>query len=261
MLKFKRNLTNKPGAVTFNGKELYFHTQNRREKNRIKSFARKEPGTLEWISGFKQGEVFYDIGANIGIYSLPAASMVGKSGRVYAFEPHIFSFNKLVKNIVLNDFGCTIEACSTPISENVETAHFNYTTLESGSTGSQLGHTNTYDDDQFTPVFKELKLGVSIDILIDNYNWQIPDHIKIDVDGNEAKIIKGMKNLLSGKFVKKPNSIQIEVNPSEHASTIELMNNANYVQASHHFTATGQRLIDEGHDPTKYPYNIIFKPK
>lgn len=255
------DLTKKPSAVSFNGKNIYFQTQNRREKNRIKSFARKEPGTLEWIQGFKKGEVFYDIGANIGIYSLPAASMVGKSGKVYAFEPHIFSFNKLVENIVLNDFGNTIEACSTPLTENLETAHFNYTTLESGSTGSQLGHTKTFDDNQFTPVFKELKLGVSIDILIENYNWQVPDHIKIDVDGNEANIIKGMKNLLSGKFLKKPISIQIEVNPAEHASTIELMTNANYAQASCHFTATGQRLINEGHDPKKYPYNIIFKPK
>lgn len=255
------NLTNKTKAVVFKRKTLYFHTRNKREVNRIKSFTRKEPGTLDWISGFKTGDVFYDVGANIGIYSLPAASIVGKSGKVYAFEPHIFSFNKLVENIVLNDFGNTIEACNIPLAESLEVAYFNYTSLESGSTGSQLGHTTTYDEDQFTPAFKELKLGVSIDILIEDYKWQVPDHIKIDVDGNEANIIKGMKKLLSGEFTKKPKSVQIEVNPAEHASTIELMTNSNYAQASYHFTATGQRLISEGHDPTKYPYNIIFKPK
>ena len=97
-------------------------------------------------------------------------------------------------------------------------------------------------------------------LLIEQFSLQIPDHIKIDVDGNEAKIIMGMRKLLAGEFERKPASIQIEVNPAEQTLTFELMGQCRYVEASRHYTATGQRLIDEGKDPLEYSYNVIFKP-
>lgn len=246
--------------VHFRQRRLSFFTHTRREKNRIKSFYQKEPGTLDWISSFEQGEVFYDIGANIGIYAIPAATILEKSGKVYAFEPHIFSFKKLIENISLNGYSENIEACCIPLAESSNADHFNYTTLESGSTGSQLGHTNSYDNKKFAPVFRELKLGTSIDLLIEKYGFLIPDHIKIDVDGNEAKIIKGMRKLLSGEFNKRPTSIQIEVNPAEQILTFDLMTQFGYAEDTRHYTATGKRLLEEGNDPNQYPYNVIFKP-
>ena len=244
----------------FEERRLSFLVYTKRERNRIKSFYRKEPGTLNWISTFNKTDVFYDIGANIGIYAISAAAILENKGKIYAFEPHVFSFKNLIENISLNGFSDTIEACCIPLTDEPSLDHFNYTSLESGSTGSQLGHTNTYDNGKFAPIFRELKLGVSIDLLIEQFSFQIPDHIKIDVDGNEAKIIMGMRKLLAGEFERKPASIQIEVNPAEQTLTFELMGQCGYVEASRHYTATGQRLIDEGKDPLEYPYNVIFKP-
>ena len=57
---------------------------------------------LEWIDEFGEGGAFYDIGANIGIYSLYHA--VTKSGKVYSFEPSVFNLRQLAKNISINDF-------------------------------------------------------------------------------------------------------------------------------------------------------------
>ena len=260
LLKFLSNLTGNKRDLYFGERRLSFIVQTNREKNRIKSFHRKEPGTLNWISTFNKGDVFYDIGANIGIYAIPAATILEHEGRVYAFEPHIFSFKKLIENISLNGLSDTIDACCIPLTDETSLDHFNYTTLESGSTGSQLGHTNTYDNESFAPVFRELKLGISIDLLIEQFSFEIPDHIKIDVDGNEAAIITGMRKLLTGQFERQPTSIQIEVNPAEQTLTFELMEQFGYQEATRHYTATGQRRIDEGEDPTKYPYNVIFKP-
>lgn len=259
MLKLLSNIIEKKRDLHFRGRRLSFFVQTKREKNRIKSFYNKEPGTLNWISTFNKRDVFYDIGANIGIYTIPAASILENEGKVYAFEPHLFSFKKLIENISLNKFSDTIEACCIPLTNETTLDHFNYTTLESGSTGSQLGHTNTYNNEKFSPVFRELKLGISIDLLIEQFSFQIPDHIKIDVDGNEAAIITGMRKLLSGQFERQPTSIQIEVNPAEQKLTFELMGQYGYEEASRHYTATGQRRIDEGEDPSKYPYNVIFK--
>ena len=58
----------------------------------------KESGTCEWIKNdIGPGDVFFDIGANIGIYSILAANRVGKTGKVYAFEPHSGNFTRLLR--------------------------------------------------------------------------------------------------------------------------------------------------------------------
>jgi FkbM family methyltransferase len=73
----------------------------------------KEPQTCEWIkSEVKAGQVFYDIGANIGIYSILAAKYVGGLGRVYAFEPHNANFSRLLDNIAANGLGEIVVPCN-----------------------------------------------------------------------------------------------------------------------------------------------------
>jgi FkbM family methyltransferase len=52
----------------------------------------------------KEGDVFIDVGANIGIFSLVAAKMVGATGKVISFEPTLSTFQRLNENIILNNF-------------------------------------------------------------------------------------------------------------------------------------------------------------
>ena len=59
--------------VSHNGVNLRFYTPNRINFYRIKTFSTKEPETLEWMDGFQKDKVFWDIGANIGLYSIYAA--------------------------------------------------------------------------------------------------------------------------------------------------------------------------------------------
>jgi FkbM family methyltransferase len=56
--------------------------------------------------------VIYDVGANIGIYTIPAAKLVGATGRVYAFEPHSINFATLLLNIKANSLGAVVSGCN-----------------------------------------------------------------------------------------------------------------------------------------------------
>ena len=69
-------------------------------KNRMDRMLSKEPETIKWINGFDKTSVFFDIGANIGIYSLYSA--IVKENSVYAFEPHAASYKNLLESINLN---------------------------------------------------------------------------------------------------------------------------------------------------------------
>ena len=78
---------------------LKFYCPNRVNKFRIESFFTKEPETLDWINSFKNNSVFFDIGANIGLYSCYAADQ--RNCKVIAFEPSVFNLDLLSKNVYL----------------------------------------------------------------------------------------------------------------------------------------------------------------
>ena len=84
-----------------------FPAISKRVVKRARRMANKEPGTVNWIeTGVRDGDVFYDIGANIGIYSLLAAARIG-AGKVYSFEPDVSSFAGLLQVITLNGIAPT----------------------------------------------------------------------------------------------------------------------------------------------------------
>jgi hypothetical protein len=65
----------------------------------------KEAETIDWIATFfKEGDIFFDIGANVGAYSLVASKFYNGKIMIYAFEPGFANFVQLCKNILLN--GC-----------------------------------------------------------------------------------------------------------------------------------------------------------
>ena len=75
-------------------------------KYRIKTFSTKEPETLAWIDSFKKNSVFWDVGANIGLYSIYAAK--ASSCKVFAFEQSVFNLELLAKNININNLSLQI---------------------------------------------------------------------------------------------------------------------------------------------------------
>jgi FkbM family methyltransferase len=102
----------------------------------------KEAGTMRWIDGeVRAGDIFMDIGANIGIYTLAAAHRVGKTGKVYAFEPHKMNGITLLRDLEASGLADRVDFFACALSDASTVLPFNYVSLASASSGSQLGHT------------------------------------------------------------------------------------------------------------------------
>ena len=98
--------------VSHGGLTLKFATPNSLCDWRAKTFSTKEPETLEWIDLIPKDSILWDVGANIGLYSIYAAKR--RNCKVYAFEPSVFNLELLARNIFTN--GLTDQICIMPVA-------------------------------------------------------------------------------------------------------------------------------------------------
>ena len=146
------------------GHAYRFEPASFRELWRVSSIYLKETGTVEMIrQELREGDVFCDIGANIGLYSLMAAARVGDSGQVYSFEPLAANFASLVENIRRNGFAGRMTPFSLALTDVPGVFPFHYITTEPGSSGSQLHEAVDMHEAAFNPVVSEMKFGTSLD--------------------------------------------------------------------------------------------------
>ena len=234
-----------------------FRCETVREFNRCLKIFTKEPGTVDWIDKHvKPGDVFYDIGANIGVYSILAASRTGKSGRVYAFEPHGANFARLIDNIAVNNFQQIVLPNNFALHDKEGFFRFHYESAEVGTSASQLSGSRDAAGEENASLISELKYATTVDNLIGSGEIKAPQHIKIDVDGNEFLILKGMSHLLSGTHC--PRTIQVEMNDPHKAEILDFMKDHQYHLSQKHYTRSGNLKIEEGGDPEGQSYNAIF---
>jgi FkbM family methyltransferase len=134
----------------------------------------------------KTEDVFWDVGANLGIYSLLAASC--SKVNVVAFEPNPTTVISLRKNIELNK-KANIKVLTVALSNSKGRARFN-------PEGVQLSHGRAHLVTEEIGETIEVET-ISGDKLIENGTAPRPDIIKIDVEGAEHLVIKGMSKALS----------------------------------------------------------------
>lgn len=173
---------------------------------RAKTLFSKEPDTIEWIDSFSSGELLYDIGANVGMYSIYAAS---KGVKVIAFEPESQNFAQLNRNIFLNQFQNQVTGLNIALGKSCAIDYLFLSTFTVGEAINNLGSSEDYNHKPMASVFKQGIMSMSLDSLIEKYNLPIPNHIKIDVDGLESDIISGAEKTLSRAELK---SVLIELN-------------------------------------------------
>lgn len=226
-------------------------------KRYMKMFIR-EPGTCDWIkTEVRSGEIFYDIGANIGVYTVLAAKCTGKNGRVFAFEPHCPNFSRLLDHIRVNNLEHIVTPCNFALHDQQGFFPFSYFSGEVASSHSQIGLASGDSRPEFQPEISELKYATSMDSLIADRDFPPPHHIKIDVDGNELLILRGMSMLM--KSPQRPKSIQVEIDIPNRDDILSFMALHNYVLSAKHHTRAGLKRISEGHDPKDMLYNAIFR--
>jgi FkbM family methyltransferase len=154
--------------------------------------AEKEPFTVAYIEEYlKPGEVFYDIGANVGPYALIASKATEGQARVYAFEPSPASFRDLAHNVEAN--GCTDSVTPIPVALWSETRMLpvSWKSPRAGAAQHHLGEWSEQDGAH------QLTLAMSLDDAVESLGIPVPNHAKIDVDGGELHLLRGALRTLA----------------------------------------------------------------
>ena len=191
--------------VQHNDIELFISIPNALNEYRAKTFSSKEPETLEWIDRMPKNSIFWDIGANVGLYSCYAAKK--KNCRVFSFEPSVFNLELLARNIFNNDLVKNITIVPLPLAEKLGNSTLNMTTIDWGGALSTFGKEYGVDGENMESIFKIPTLGLSMSHAVNNLNIDQPDFIKMDVDGIEHLILKGGMPILNNA-----KEILIEIN-------------------------------------------------
>jgi FkbM family methyltransferase len=219
----------------------------------------REEGTIAWLSDeARAGDVFYDIGANVGIFTLYAGRRV-RPGLVYAFEPHIGNAVSLLDNVRENELQDVVRVFSCALSDRPGFFEFAYGDFRAGTSFSQLGERAAEETGAGTAQSPELKFATTIDTLIEDGTIRSPDLVKIDVDGQELEILRGMERLLRGD--RPPRAIQVEVNVEEKQALTGYLAECGFDLAERHHSVGIRTRIEAGQDPEQLPFNGIFKPR
>lgn len=185
---------------------IKFHCPNETTRWRAETLFTKEPETIDWITSFKQSDIFYDIGGNVGLYAVYA----GLQGiRTISFEPESQNFAILNKNVYLNNLQDTVDCFNIALSAKNTVDYLYIPEFGTGTALNNFGAARDWQDNDFTPQFKQRIVSYTVDSFIDTFKVDFPTHIKIDVDGIESQIIAGATKTLQDERVQ---SLLIEIN-------------------------------------------------
>jgi FkbM family methyltransferase len=150
-----------------------------------------ERDIVDFLSNYlKPGMIVFDVGANIGVYSLLSAKYVGEHGTVHAFEPTPNTFAQLRANVELNGFTCI---------------HLNQLAVGEKAARSML---YLYEQNAMNSLSRQDWVGrplgqvevetISLDEYISAQKLPGVDLLKVDVEGAELAVLHGARRLLSG---------------------------------------------------------------
>ena len=176
---------------------------------RAADFWTKEPETIAWIDSFAPGSVFWDIGANIGVFSLYNAMREGNFNTV-AFEPCKSNMERFSENAQNNAIESPLIFNFQAVSDFDGKSTFYVPKSGPGLSGGQLGEARHENGQEFTPEESYEVETYKIDTLAAKLG--VPNYIKIDVDGIEWKILQGGIATLASVDVK---SVLVEVNKDQ----------------------------------------------
>jgi FkbM family methyltransferase len=170
------------GRLDYPRAAIHLQLTSPEEFYRLKSCS-KEPWTVRWIEEYlRPDEVLYDVGANVGAYTLVAA--VGVPGaRVVAFEPGAANFAALCANVELNGVGGRVIPVPLALGERSGSA-----ALE----GAPVAGASRSLDGAAGPEHPTVLVD-RLDDLVDRFELPPPDHL----DGSELQVLAGAERLLA----------------------------------------------------------------
>jgi FkbM family methyltransferase len=178
-------------VVSSRGLKFTLQSDNWITHYRWQTFNTKEPEMLDWIDQYcRPGDIFFDIGANIGLYSVYAA-LRHPGIRVFAFEPEFANLHLLRDNVVANSLQDRITIYSLGLGSQTTLSQLHVQDLTPGA----ALHTESLE-----PLYRTasggrviLREGISVYTLDEfcQMTQVYPHTIKLDVDGTETSVLQG----------------------------------------------------------------------
>jgi FkbM family methyltransferase len=182
----------------------------------------KEPETVKWMEAYvRKGDIFYDVGANVGPYSLIAAHL---GARVYAFEPESGNYGRLLQNIDANtngNGGPDIIPLSVALWDKHELQIMHLGIPGPGGASHKFGVENL-EETAFRAKGVQVTQPVLSVQMDDLFSWGLPmpNHIKIDVDGYENRVLAGASITIQSTEVR---SVMCEIDHEDGHMVEEIM--------------------------------------
>lgn len=208
-------------AINFEdlNRNLFFVNDSPICRKRVNSFFTKEPDTVEWLKTLTKEDVLWDIGANIGIYSLPA-SLYAK--RVYAFEPMLANFKILSDNVLLNKIENVIPV-HVALSDREALGELRVSDGTSGAAMNSISDIG-YKGADVSKNRREPVFEMTGRFFQRYFDADLPTAIKLDVDGVEERVLHGIPMLRVRKAIIEVDS----TNVGQFGSIMQLMDSYDF---------------------------------
>jgi len=137
------------------------------------------------LKNIKTNDVVYDVGAFLGLHTVFFAERVGECGRVVAFEPSSYGYQALKDNIKLNNLN-NVVTINMALGDKIGEATLKGNDSSMYSLSEQFGNS----------IFNQKTMIMPGDLLVKEKNLSLPNVVKIDVEGYEYLVIKGLEKTL-----------------------------------------------------------------
>lgn len=199
------------------------------------------------------GDVFFDIGANVGSFSLIASKQVQSAGKVYAFEPVHQTFKQLTYNYSLNQFTQTT-LIHQAIADKKGYIELNVSDQSNTGMSSILNHDAENGKIEIVPC-------ITLDEFVTENKISTIKLIKMDIEGAEYLALQGMSHILQHvrpTVMIELNATIIQKNPSQHQKLLALM--ASYQYSLKGIDSNGN-LCETNATNMNDSENFLFIPK
>ena len=213
-------------SIIIHNKKINFFKPNQITEWRVNTFFTKEPETLEWIDNFKSEKKFilWDIGANIGLYSIYAA-LKHSNCEIISFEPSTSNLRTLSRNISINNLENRVKIFTNPLTNQTN----KFLTMKEndfieGGALNSFGEQYDNEGKDFKSLMNYQLIGKSINSILEDAILEAPNYIKIDVDGIEHLILQQADKCLTHDNLK---SLSIEINENfeeQYKMVLKIMN-------------------------------------
>ena len=230
--------------ISIDDHEMLFDIDTRNRKRHVAlHFQNEKPVWSNFVSSLESGDVVWDVGANYGIYSIPAAKFL-RDDDVYAFEPNPNVRTVLQRNCQIN--GEEIDVFDLALSDDEGEVEMNMRKDEDGTSVLDGDGSDDYESYEKTITVQQER-G---ETLVRNSVVPQPDVVKIDVEGAEGLVLGGLGDVLDDVKL-----LYLEMHkPNEMAPSVE--------DFGHSISGMQTTLRDRGYELTTLtegPNNMVVK--